>query len=395
LKRIFSSKPVIKNRSTIFTIGMRAQVINEDLEAPVLVPHAQQKADKKYPFESIFRSEQYALLDNACREYLFLCDFFMIHDKFASEMFFHIFGKTLSYLHKNIETAMNTCYDAIAIFLGIHIIYRYQVIAMKRNCGILNGFYETILAVLWSRFEIIMRNHINSITVIDTQKFHSLDVRPHYITRRYAEFSSALSSINESFPNEKLTYFLNQLQNEVQDFIFKLASEFNHRKEQLILQINNFDLILSLLTERLKEDSNEAAGVKQRLKDSIDEYVEVILNPYFGNLIQFVKETELIIEKGNVDSLKTFEASAAQIIRTFGNDWRKSYELINQEIMRTFTNFKNGQAILQASLTQLLQYYRRFQNVLSHNSFRNLNAKSEMLSIHHLMVEIKKHKPTF
>ena len=61
------------------------------------------------------------------------------------------------------------------------------------------------------------------------------------------------------------------------------------------------------MKERLKEDSIEASGVRQRLNDSIDEYVEVILNPYFGNLIQFVKECELIIEKGNVDSLKKFE----------------------------------------------------------------------------------------
>jgi hypothetical protein len=63
--------------------------------------------------------------------------------------------------------------------------------------------------------------------------------------------------------------------------------------------------------------------------------------------------------------------------------------------MRTFTNFKNGQSILQASLTQLVQYYHRFQKVLSHNSFKQISAKNELLNIHHLMVEIKKHKPNF
>ena len=36
-----------------------------------------------------------------------------------------------------------------------------------------------------------------------------------------------------------------------------------------------------------------------------------------------------------------------QIIKGFSNDWKKSLDLINQDIMRTFTNFKNGTAILQ------------------------------------------------
>ena len=36
-----------------------------------------------------------------------------------------------------------------------------------------------------------------------------------------------------------------------------------------------------------------------------------------------------------------------QIVKGFSNDWKKSLDLINQDIMRTFTNFKNGTAILQ------------------------------------------------
>ena len=38
------------------------------------------------------------------------------------------------------------------------------------------------------------------------------------------------------------------------------------------------------------------------------------------------------------------------LVKGFLNDWKKSLELINQEIMRSFTNFKNGQTILQVTL---------------------------------------------
>ena len=68
------------------------------------------------------------------------------------------------------------------------------------------------------------------------------------ITRRYAEFLTSLLTINESLPNPKLTAILSQLQIEVQNFILRLASEFAQRKEQLISLINNYDLMLSVIS---------------------------------------------------------------------------------------------------------------------------------------------------
>jgi hypothetical protein len=43
----FSSKPQLKNRSTIFTVGNRGNILTSELEAPIIVPHAAQKSDKK------------------------------------------------------------------------------------------------------------------------------------------------------------------------------------------------------------------------------------------------------------------------------------------------------------------------------------------------------------
>jgi len=50
----------------------------------------------QYPFESLFRSLQYALLDNSCREYLFTCDFFIVSASTALDFFNSIFGKTVA-----------------------------------------------------------------------------------------------------------------------------------------------------------------------------------------------------------------------------------------------------------------------------------------------------------
>lgn len=50
----------------------------------------------QYPYETLFRSQHYALLDNGCREFLFLSDFFMVAGNSALDLFNNIMGKTLS-----------------------------------------------------------------------------------------------------------------------------------------------------------------------------------------------------------------------------------------------------------------------------------------------------------
>ena len=39
-----------------------------------------------------------------------------------------------------------------------------------------------------------------------------------------------------------------------------------------------------------------------------------------------------------------------QLVRGFNSDWKKAIELINQDVMRSFTNFKNGTQIMQVSM---------------------------------------------
>ena len=50
----------------------------------------------QYTFESLFRSLHFALMDNSCREYLFLTDFFMASGTSALDLFNVVMGKTLS-----------------------------------------------------------------------------------------------------------------------------------------------------------------------------------------------------------------------------------------------------------------------------------------------------------
>ncbi|XP_065146961.1 vacuolar protein sorting-associated protein 52 homolog [Paramisgurnus dabryanus] len=395
-KKGFFSKPSLKSRNTIFTLGQRGAVLSPvELEGPILIPHAAQRGECRYPYETLFRSQHYALLDNGCREFLFLSDFFMVAGNSGLDLFNSIMGKTLSMFLKNLATYLTDCYDSIAVFLCIHIILRFKAITAKRNVPALDKYWEAVLELLWPRFELILEMNIQSIRNTDPQKLGVLDTRPHYITRRYAEFSSAIVSINQTFPNERTHALLGQLQIEVENFVLKMAAEFPSRRDQLIFLINNYDMMLGVLMERAADDSKEVEGFQQLLLARTQEFIEEILSPPFGGMIAFVKESEALMEKGQLDKLRNDEARINQLVRGFSNTWKQSVEVLSQDVMRSFTNFKNGTSIIQGALTQLIQYYHGFHKVLSQPTFRSIAARSELINLHHLMVEVKKHKPNF
>ncbi|CAG5888334.1 unnamed protein product [Menidia menidia] len=385
-----------ESRNTIFTLGQRGAILSPaELEGPILVPHTAQRGDSRYPYETLFRSQHYALLDNGCREFLFLSDFFMVTGNSALDLFNSIMGKTLSMFLKSMSTYVSDCYDSIAVFLCIHIVLRFRAITAKRTIPALDKYWEAVLELLWPRFELILEMNIHSIRNTDPQKLGVLDTRPHYITRRYAEFSSAIVSINQTFPNERTNALLGQLQVEVENFVLKMAAEFPSRRDQLIFLINNYDMMLSVLMERAADDSKEVEGFQQLLLARTQEFIEEILSPPFGGMIAFVKEAEALMEKGQLDRLKNEEARITQLVRGFSSTWKQSVESMSQDVMRSFTNFKNGTSIIQGALTQLIQYYHGFHKVLNQPTFRSLAVRSELINLHHLMVEVKKHKPNF
>nr|XP_038954367.1 vacuolar protein sorting-associated protein 52 homolog isoform X5 [Rattus norvegicus] len=425
-KKGFFSKPSLRSRNTIFTLGTRGAVISPaELEAPILVPHTAQRGEQRYPFEALFRSQHYALLDNSCREYLFICEFFVVSGPAAHDLFHAVMGRTLSMTlpleqqltfsclpvavpQKHLESYLADCYDAIAVFLCIHIVLRFRNIAAKRDVPALDRYWEQVLALLWPRFELILEMNVQSVRSTDPQRLGGLDTRPHYITRRYAEFSSALVSINQTIPNERTLQLLGQLQVEVENFVLRVAAEFSSRKEQLVFLINNYDMMLGVLMERAADDSKEVESFQQLLNARTQEFIEELLSPPFGGLVAFVKEAEALIERGQAERLRGEEARVTQLIRGFGSSWKASVESLSQDVMRSFTNFRNGTSIIQGALTQLtplcsvqgaltqlIQLYHRFHRVLSQPQLRALPARAELINIHHLMVELKKHKPNF
>eukprot|EP00051_Salpingoeca_urceolata_P032791 m.17456 g.17456 ORF g.17456 m.17456 type:complete len:709 (+) comp5458_c0_seq1:1117-3243(+) len=392
-----SSRPAHKQRGTVFTIGNRGALLMQ-LEEPILVPHTAKDGtnkDQKFPYERLFRSFQYALLDNAAREYLFLAEFFNVSDTRAYELFKGVMGKTLSLLTKHLETFTGSCFDAIGLAICGRINQHYKQMLRDRSIPCLRPYFDHVNQIIWARFSHIISLNVDSVRAADPHTMASIDTRPHYIVRRYAEFSGALLSLNEGQTFEAITTGLMSLMEEVGNFILRMAAEYPQRREQLVLLINNYDMMLSVYGEHASSTSEEVSGFSRMLKDRTSDYAELQIDERFGGLMQFVKQTEGILNSAaDKASIRVEQGRIQGLIDSFGQGWKASLTAIDSEVMRSFTNFKTGTGILQEVLTQLVVYYERFLAILKQKPYRE-TSWAGLIDRHQVMVEVKKHNKTF
>lgn len=196
-------------------------------------------------------------------------------------------------------------------------------------------------------------------------------------------------SLSEQFPSEELSNLLLILQDEVHCFLLKMAAEFAQRVQQLIFLINNFDMVLSILMERTRDNTKEAESFREQLQARSAEYVEEILSPHFGGMMQFVKEGEQLLEGDNKTQLATLEKKSLSLVASFSAGWKQSLEEIHREVLVSFPNLVTGSGLLQMALTNFVQYYHKFAKLLTPS------ARTQLVNIHVIMVEIKKYKTNY
>eukprot|EP00039_Didymoeca_costata_P026084 m.14879 g.14879 ORF g.14879 m.14879 type:complete len:694 (+) comp5237_c0_seq1:102-2183(+) len=398
----FSMKPSLKSRSTVFTIGNRATIL-EELEAPILVPHAAKEAKEsggkgsvRYPYEKLFRSMQFAMMDNSAREFLFGCEFFGMQDDRCVKFFSDLMGKTMALLLKHEETRIANWYDSISLVLCARIIHEYKKKLLADNIPCLEPYFSHLLALIYPRFSQIVDLNVASIAAVDPSKLNSIDARPHFIVRRYAEYSGALLLLNEGVELTEVTDALGRLRQEVANFILRMAAEFPQRKEQLVFLINNYDMMISVYNERTTNSSEEMEEFRGLLNARIREYADEALSVAFGGIKTFVKDTERALSQAeDPNRVPVDEKRILTLTRGFARDWKTAITDIDGEVMKSFTNFKNGTAILQVVLTQLVMTYEQFTSILKQAPFRRQSGWPDLIDKHHVMVEVKKHKTTF
>ncbi|XP_030496849.2 vacuolar protein sorting-associated protein 52 A [Cannabis sativa] len=377
----------LKNRSAVFALGERSKILKE-VEEPALIPHIAEASSSKYPYEVLFRSLHKLLMDTATSEYHFCGDFFG-----EESIFYDIFAGPFAVIDEHFNSILPNCYDAIGLMLMIRIIHQHQLIMSRRRIPCLDSYLDKINIVLWPRFKMVFDMHLNSLRNANVRTLWEDDIHPHYVMRRYAEFTASLIHLNVEYGDGQLDLNLERLRMAIDDLLIKLAKTFPKPKLQTVFLINNYDMTIAVLKEAGPEGGKIQMHFEELLKSNTALFVEELLLEHFNDLIKFVKTrasedptatTEKPITVGEVEPL----------VKDFGSRWKVAIELMHKDVITSFSNFLCGMEILRAALTQLLLYYTRLSDCIK-KIVGGSALNKDLVSISSIMYEIRKYSRTF
>lgn len=376
----------LKNRSAVFALGERISVL-KDMEEPALIPHIAEASSRKYPYEVLFRSLHKLLMDTASSEYLFCDDFFG-----EESIFYEIFAGPLAVIDEHFNSILPNCYDAIGLMLMIRIIHQHQLIMSRRRIPCLDSYLDKVNISLWPRFKMVFDMHLSSLRNANVKTLWEDDVHPHYVMRRYAEFTASLIHINVEYGDGQLELNLERLRMAIDDLLVKLSKVFPKPKSQTVFLINNYDMTIAVLKEASPDGGKIQFHFEELLKNNTAIYVEELLLEHFGNFIKFVKTRASEDVSGSERPITVAEVEP--LVKDFGSRWKAAIELMHNDVITSFSNFLCGMEILRAALTQLLLYYTRLTDCIK-NIAGGSSLNKDLVSISSIMYEIRKYSRTF
>ncbi|KAL9861822.1 Vacuolar protein sorting-associated protein 52 B [Arabidopsis thaliana] len=407
----------LKNRSAVFALGDRIKII-KDIDQPALIPHIAEASSLKYPYEVLFRSLHKLLMDTATSEYMFCDDFFG-----EESIFYEIFAGPFSVIDEHFNPVLSNCFDAIGLMLMIRIIHHHQLIMSRRRIPCLDSYLDKVNISLWPRFKMVFDSHLSSLRDANIKTLWEDDVHPHYVMRRYAEFTASFIHLNVEYGDGQVRYKIASVSNDmyylfsslksldtiyeplqldinlerlrmaVDGLILKLAKLFPRPKQQIVFLINNYDMTIAVLKEAGPEGGKIQMHFEEMLKSNTSLFVEELLVEHFSDLIKFVKNRASEDSSLNPERSITI-AEVEPLVKDFGSRWKTAIELMDKDIITSFSNFLCGMDILRAALTQLLLYYTRLTDCIKKiDGGSALNR--DLVSIQSIMYEIRKYSKTF
>lgn len=173
---------------------------------------------------------------------------------------------------------------------------------VKRGIPVLMPYFQRVDSLIWPRFHELFSANVASVKSVQVAP-NSLDMRPHYVVRRYAEFATSLLSLTTDFKHPDVIASLNTLREDMTALLDRLAmavqvdsAREKTRRQQVrsseeewvggsslrkqIFLLSNLDLILSLLRDK-EIVSTETVMFEDKMETIIADFVEAELMTYF------------------------------------------------------------------------------------------------------------------
>ncbi|GAM21043.1 hypothetical protein SAMD00019534_042180 [Acytostelium subglobosum LB1] len=351
----------------------RSHIIIRATDAPLIIPHVALKHNnKRYPFEQIFRSMNILLLDTVCSEYIFDQQWFakpLVNNSESSGIIKPIFERIFNAFYENIGYYVTNSFDCLGVLISIKLNQMFINMVAERRLDIpcLKSYFYQVDTILWDKFSELFKRNIDSLKAALTNNNGTIDLRPHIYTRRFSEFYASVSEVvGLDTSDSRVTAWMAVLRSSMERVLEHLANNFPNNKTKSMFLINNYDVVLTVLSENNISHKEEGyAKFRSLLDEQVMVFIEEQLYSYLKPLISFIKDTEskLLNPTANNQPFIIDKDVLSNLITDFGQRWRDVLQKIQMDIMTNFSNFNQGSDITRKLITQFLIYYKRFEEI--------------------------------
>lgn len=266
------------------------------------------------------------------RESSFFKDFFGESYIRRKTLLTKIFAKCFSIIKANLKEIIHDNMNALDSLKMMSKVTEIEVqVASMSDLSAPTQWLNEIQNCLFEDFKRLIRRQIESLLSYSELKLSlsSGELRHHFVVKRFANFMKAALEILKTFqrPWDIVQVELKKLEHSFYTWMAKISGYIKDRREGLIFQINNYDLVIETCSEVAGADF--MASLQFKFDPLVEKYLKFEMERYFYDLLVITKNGEASqVEPTKVSEINSKVASSVRaIMETFKST--------------TFTDFSN------------------------------------------------------
>jgi vacuolar protein sorting-associated protein 52 len=246
-----------------YNLGRRIDTLKA--ASPVaLSAHLVEEDKSMHYLETLFRSFNLALVDNASDEYSFLSEYFSPNSYHqVSRKLNEIFEPTFALGQALTKSLTESTVDCLGVLLCVRLNQHFAFELQRRKIPAVDSYINATNMLLWPRFQIVMDMHCESLRrassassgrgttsnlSLSASNSAKQSAAPHFLTQRFGQFLQGILALSsEAGDDEPISSSLGRLRSDFEAFLTKLSKSIGESRKRERFLFNNYSLVLTII----------------------------------------------------------------------------------------------------------------------------------------------------
>jgi vacuolar protein sorting-associated protein 52 len=384
-----------KLKTEIFSLSAHGASIN-GIDAPVSLPTTFKPETDRLPYDFLFRLINYQLMTSVQTELTFTKEFFGL------DLADRLVAPASRLISDNVSVWLQSSFDIVGQLIMLCVCSAYKKAMNDQQDNALNQHWNTLSAAIATRLRVVFDFNMESMRSVTVDQLLPVDLRPHFLIKRVAEFLAAYLALQKNFPEAiaalKVQPKLGSIIEEASRLIQQMTARFNKENEKLVFMINQADAVITCAAEKgvnADRSTVELTDFIRILKASVNKIARNILQDYFLNMVQFAEQNSANSPQGPILKKPTMETDlVAVLVKEFYISWKAHLRDLNKMLSTKFINPTIGSAVLAKLLRDLVAHYKIFTDLVKTYYKDVYDGSQQVVPMTELSTEVRSYTKT-